>query len=327
MRTLARKVPMRTAPQGWGNGQAGNVGNLPHSEHWIPGRMISSWHVLKNAVPGYFRRKSFWLLLALLATGAGLFAFQEPFRVYQSLERYDITDLPNDWNEKTEWAFGRLMYPSSPTALFGARMNWRYGGTSWSEDYPRGDRHFLMALRRLTRVHARSVEQPINLEDGDDVFNWPWIYAGLPGDWALTDEMASRFRDYLLRGGFFMADDFWNVQEWQGFENGMKKVFPDRPIVDIDGADPIFHLAYDLDDRYQIPGDWMFRGSMTYRSKGTKDHWRGVYDDKGRLMVAICFNSDLGDAWEWADSPYYPEKYSALAIRIGVNYVLYSLTH
>jgi hypothetical protein len=107
-------------------------------------------------------------------------------------------------------------------------------------------------------------------------------------------------------------------------------VIPDRKAVDMPGDDSIFHVVYDLDDRYQVPGSW---GLYTYsrqfqeRAVGTKAHWLGIYDDKGRVMVAISFNSDLGDSWEWADVPRYPEKYSALGIRIGVNYVVYSMSH
>jgi hypothetical protein len=220
------------------------------------------------------------------------------------------------------------MFPSHRFARFDRwGMDWREGATSWTEDYPRADRHFAVALRRLTRIHVRSVEQPVNLDDGDDVYNWPWLYAGLPGNWNLSDAQAGKLRDFLLRGGFFMADDFWGPDEWQFFEAGMKKIFPDRTIVELDNADPIFHAVYDLDDRYQIPGEWGTRRGESYRDGGRVAYWRGIYDDKGRLLVAICANSDVGDSWEWADAPHYPEKFSALGIRIGVNYVVYAMTH
>src|SRR5262249_28406930 len=261
------------------------------------------------------------------------YGFQRPFRVYPSLEPYDAVALPPDWQEQTEWVFARLMYPSHPNARFSrfyagrAVLDWREGATSWTQDYPRADRHFSTALRRLSRVHARSVEQPVNLDDGDDVFNWPWLCAGEMGDWLLTDAQAKTLRDYLLRGGFLMLDDFWGTEEWGRFEESMKRVFPDRPIVEIANEDSIFHTVFDLDDRYQVPGQWAIRRGTTYRNDGAEPHWRGIFDDKGRVMVAMCFNSDVGDSWEWADDPSYPEKYSALGIRIGVNYVIYALTH
>jgi Domain of unknown function (DUF4159) len=273
----------------------------------------------------------------LLALGAilcvtGVYA-QREFRVYASLEGYDNIPLPDDYRAPGEWVFARLMYPPHPNGRFsrpfgrGGRRDWREGGTSWSQDYPRADRHFAQAMRRLTRVNARSVEQPVNLDDGDDIYNWPWLCAGEMGDWKLTDEQVVKLRDYLLRGGFLMLDDFWGTDEWNRFNETMKAVFPDRPIVEIDDADTIFHSVYDLDDRYQIPGQWALMRGTTYRDDGNHAYWRGIYDDSGRLMVAMCFNSDVGDSWEWADDPHYGEKYSALGIRIGVNYVVYSMTH
>ena len=271
-----------------------------------------------------------WLIL-----GAGLvtvlYGFQQPWRLYRSMEPYDNVPLPPDWDSKAEWIFARLMYPQHPHArygrYFGRRMDWRDGGTSWSQDYPRADRHLALALRRLTRIDARSLEQPVNLDDGDDVFNWPFLCAGEMGDWKLTDSQITKLRDYLLRGGFLMLDDFWGTEEWDRFYETMRLVFPDRPVVEIEDADSIFHTVYDLDDRYQVPGEWALRRGTTYRNDGAVAHWRGIYDDHGRLLVAMSFNSDLGDSWEWADDPGYPEKYSALGIRIGVNYVIYSLTH
>ena len=142
-------------------------------------------------------------------------------------------------------------------------------------------------------------------------------------------------REYLLRGGFLMLDDFWGPYEYARFEPSMKMIFPDRPVVEIDGANAIFHSVYNLDDRYQVLGQWALGnrggyggyGGMSRRAAGTVAHWLGVLDDKNRVMVAISFNSDLGDAWEWADSPTYPEKMAGLAIRIGVNYVVYAMSH
>jgi hypothetical protein len=277
-------------------------------------------------------RKALLLLSAGAALLSAIYAAKRPFRVYPSMEPYDDIELPPDYRDQTEWVFARLMYPQHPQARFGGYRrfgggDWREGGTSWTQDYPRADRHFAQALRRLSRIHARSVEQPVNLDDGDDAFNYPWMNAGEMGDWKLTDAQAAALREYLLRGGFIMLDDFWGTEEWNRFAETMQRVFPDRPIVEIADDDPIFHIVYDLDGRYQIAGQWAIARGTTYRNDGSVAHWRGIYDDHGRLMVALTFNSDVGDSWEWADDPNYPEKYSALGIRIGVNYVVYSMTH
>ncbi|MDQ1470609.1 MAG: hypothetical protein QOJ99_2089 [Bryobacterales bacterium] len=292
-------------------------------------------------------RKALWLsgggfaLLTALYAGTSfdstasdrLSSNPRPFRVYSSLEPFDDVDLPLDYSEKTEWVQARLMYPPHPQGRFsrplrfGGYRDWREGGTSWSQDYPRADRLFAMAVRRLTRVHVRSVEQPVNPDDGGDIFNWPWLVAGEMGDWKLTESQALKVREYLLRGGFLMLDDFWGTREWNRFMDSMSIIFPDRQIVEIADDDPIFHMIYDVDEKYTIPGQWALRAGTTYRDDGATPHWRGIYDDKGRLMVVMSFNSDIGDSWEWSDSPNYPERYSALGIRIGVNDVAYALTH
>ncbi|MGD1097463.1 MAG: DUF4159 domain-containing protein [Bryobacteraceae bacterium] len=274
--------------------------------------------------------RSLWLLAGGVMFVGSLVAFQKPFRQYPGVE-YDDFPIPPDWQEKTEWAFARLMYPQVRGRFngFGAYGNgeWTRGYSMWTQDYPRADRHFSQAVRRLTRIHARSVEQPVNLDDGDDVYNWPWLYAVQVGRWSLTDAQAQKLRDYLLRGGFFMCDDFWGDNDWDVFVQSMQRVFPDRPIVELEDRDPIFHTIYDLDDRYQVPGARYISTGVTWKCEGCEAHWRGIYDDKGRVMVAMSPNSDIGDSWEWADDPHYLEKFSALGIRIGVNYIVYAMTH
>src|SRR5438105_13942443 len=199
-------------------------------------------------------RKILLLLLGGLLALSGIYAYQREFREYPGVE-YEQFPLPPDWRDKTEWAFARLMYPP----IGGGRgyrrygQDWTQGGSNWTIDYPRSDRHFTQALRRLTRVDARSVEQPVNLDDGDDVFHWPWLYGVEVGHWDLTDAQAQKLREYLLRGGFFMCDDFHGTHEWQVFTASMSRVFPDRPIVEIQNDDPIFHTVFDLNERYQVP--------------------------------------------------------------------------
>ena len=277
-------------------------------------------------------RKALFLLAGVLLVFSGTFAFQREFREYPGRE-YSHFPIPPDYQEKTEWVFARLMYPSAEGVHgYGYRgrrwgRDWTQGRTDWTTDYPRSDRHLSLALRRLTRVHVRSVEQPVNLDDGNEVYHWPWLYAVEVGHWNLTDDQAKVLREYLLRGGFFMCDDFHGDEEWEVFTASMKRVFPDRPIVEIQNSDPIFHVLYDLDDRYQVPGyQFLYSGSLSEYG-GVVPHWRGIYDDSGRLMVAICFDMDLGDSWEHADDPEYPEKFSALGIRIAANYTIYSMTH
>lgn len=269
-------------------------------------------------------------VLICIAALSALYAFQKPFREYPGIE-YNDFPLPSDYAEKTEWVFGRLMYPmASGSRGFGFRRyggDWREGRSMWTQDYPRADRHFLQAVRRLTRIHARSVEQPVNLDDDDDVFNWPWLYAVQVGQWRLTDQQAAKLREFLARGGFFMCDDFWGEDQWANFMESMSRVLPNRPVVDLPENDSILHDVYNLSDRYQVPGARYIQTGVTEKCNNCPARWRGIYDERGRLVVAISFQSDLGDSWEWADDPGYEERFSALGIRIGVNYIVYGMTH
>jgi hypothetical protein len=226
------------------------------------------------------------------------------------------TDDPPDAWEERELTFARLRYRSPG--------GWR--GNRWGTDSNKAERVFLTGVRRLTGIDARSVEEIVDI-DSDEIFEWPWLYAVEVGYWSLSDSQAARLREYLDRGGFLMVDDFHGSREWAAFEEGLRQVFPDRPIVDIADEDEIFHVLYDLDDRVQVPGLQYLYSGQTYERDGVTPRWRGVYDEQGRIVVAICHNMDLGDAWEWADEPRYPEPYTALAYRIGINYIVYAMTH
>jgi hypothetical protein len=259
------------------------------------------------------------LFAAALAVWAGV---NRGVDAYPDEIEHPETDIPKDADEKTEWAFARVRYPM----YYGAYSRGRGPHYSWGIDSPKADRQFVQGVRRLTRVHTRSIEEVVNL-DSEEIFNWPWIYAVEVGHWDLSDAQCAKLREYLLRGGFLMTDDFHGTQEWEVFMASMNRVFPDRPVVDIEPSDPIFHVLYDLGDKIQVPGIQYFRSGRIYEKDGVIPRWRGVYDDKGRLMVGICHNQDNGDAWEWADSPRYPEKYASQAYRLGINYVIYAMTH
>lgn len=251
---------------------------------------------------------------------------QKPFKEYPAIE-YNDFPLPPDWNQKAEWTRARLRYPdvygypdSMPMSRFGP-----YPGR-WTMDYPRSDRHLLQGVRRLTRIDTRSVEQVVSFGE-DDMYNYPMMYAVEVGYWRLGDREANQLREFLTRGGFLMVDDFHGTEEWRIFTESMRKVFPDRPITAIPNNDPIFHTLYDLDQRFQVPGAQIFRSGRTYERDGFDAEWLCIRDDKGRILVAICHNMDLGDAWEHSDEARYLEKWASLAYRIAMNYFVYDLTH
>jgi hypothetical protein len=200
---------------------------------------------------------------------------------------------------------------------------------AWTTDQYEAEYNFTEIISRLTRVDVATSYgdyRSTSLMD-KDIFDYPWLYAVEVGHWYLSEPEAERLREYLLRGGFLMVDDFHGPCEWEVFKESMQRVFPDRPIIDIPPDHEIFQLLYELDQFTQIWGIILLGSGITYENNGVEPHWRGVLDDEGRLMVAINHNMDLGDAWEHADDPRYPTDLTALAYRFAVNYVIYAMTH
>lgn len=221
---------------------------------------------------------------------------------------------------QAEFHMARLIYGST------GRGYWR---DMWAIDYPDAEIHYLEGLRRLTRINV--ADDSIHLPATDKtLFDYPWLFVQQPGTWLLSDDEAAQLREYVLRGGFLVVDDFHGASDWVIFMNSMRKIFPDRPIIDMPEGDEILHVFYDLDQRTQIPGQRHlyrgYNGEIAAQMMGPAT-WRGIYDDDGRLMVAINFNMDMGDAWQHADDAYYPEPMTALAYKFGVNYLIYAMTH
>lgn len=215
-----------------------------------------------------------------------------------------------------EFTFARLVYSQS---LFDDWPRWR-------ADWPEAETHFNAGLNRLTRLEVSDDGVLVRMND-ESIFDYPWLYVVEVGSMALAKSEISVLREYLLRGGFMMVDDFHGVSEWRKFEAVMRQVFPDIPIRDLDDGNEAFHVLYDLAKREQIPGIRALMNNRTYEKGGVVPRWRGISDSDGRVMVAINFNQDIGDAWEHADDVAYPAKLTAHAYRLGVNYVLYAMTH
>lgn len=220
-----------------------------------------------------------------------------------------------------EWSFVRLAYdPASPSGCSG-------GGVGNTTDYPQAETHLRASLDRLTLVDTG--DEKFLRPDDPRIMDYPWLYAVEVGHWHLDEAAAANLREYLLRGGFLMVDDFHGSDEWAVFTASMSSVFPDRLIREIPLNDPMMKVLYDLDldERIPIPADQNVGPPLTHQCDGSEPHWRGIYDDENRLMVAINFNMDLGDAWEHANDPRYPEAMTSLATRYAINYIIYSMTH
>ena len=270
---------------------------------------------------------------ALVATGLlGLaaVAFSQRFGGFRG--GFGSSDAPeSEFSPNAEFHFLRMEYTDYMRRGFGNVSRRGRASGWWAQDWPDADEHFTKGVQRLTRIDAGD-PQHVSLTD-EKLFDYPWIYATQVGYWVLSDEETSRLREYLLRGGFIMTDDFWDQngpQEWEVFTEAMNRVLPGQPITDIGLDDSVMHVLYDIQqkDLMFIPGSRHLGGDgRVYQPPGTKSAWRAMYDPKNRMVVSINFDTDIGDAWEFADVPYYPEAMTTLAYRYGINYLMYSITH
>lgn len=249
--------------------------------------------------------------------------YQSLFNFFWLSLVFSSPTLNAEVNQKHEFNFTRGIY----TDDFGIGDE---NGGSWSIDYPEADKHFAHLLSRLSSVDSSPDENAVRLTD-PDLLHLPFIYALEVGAMQLDEAEVESLRDYLLAGGFLFIDDFWGSWAWENLVDQMQRVFPDRAITDIPSSHTIFNLVFDIAEIQQVPnyrnGIEYERTGITHEDDGRRPHVRGIVDDAGRIMVLINWNTDLGDAWEWADHPDYPFHFTNYAAKLGVNIVVYAMTH
>ena len=262
-----------------------------------------------------------WAIVAcLLLGGVAIAVAQMRGRIQARYENemQDPVDDPPDAGHKGEFTIGRLRYRSP--------MDFRGGGYArWGIDANKGDRLFAGILNRLTRIDVSPVEMIADV-DSDDMFNTPFLFAVSVGDWRLSKSHADRLGEYLRRGGFLFVDDFHNDREWAIFMEGIRQMGLSDAVQELEESSQAFHTVFDLKERIRVSGANVVHGSGIERG-GVEPHWRGILDEHGRMIVAISFNQDIGDGWEFADIPEYPERQSSQALRLGTNYAVYAMTH
>jgi len=229
-----------------------------------------------------------------------------------------------------EFHFIRMQYVD----YWGARRGGFGGGGGrgrgwWMQDWPEAEMHFAQGIKRLTRIDIGE-NRYLPLTD-DRIFDYPWIYCTQAGYWDLSKAETDRLGEYLKRGGYLIVDDFYGMQDWEIFREAIERAMPGQPILDLAQDDQVMRTLYTITERTFIPGLRHLRrgpgGSIVTQPQEMPPIWRAVYDSKHRMVVAINFNMDVGDAWEHADWPEYPEAMTSLAYRFGINYIIYAMTH
>ena len=230
---------------------------------------------------------------------------------------------------KDVFTFVRIMYRS------GRRTYHLMGGRRWSTDFPDADLNISYRLQQMTSMKVDPAGRVMEISD-PELNRFPFIYIVEPGDLAFTDEEVAILRRYLLNGGFLMVDDFWGEDEWENLADEMKRVFPERDFRDLPRDHAIFHCVFDIpnDLNLQIPNVVLGTNSqyhgITWEREDARDvHIRAIYDDKNRLMVVACHNTDNGDGWEReGENEYFFREFSEKkSYPLGINIIFYSMTH
>ncbi|MHC4743455.1 MAG: DUF4159 domain-containing protein [Planctomycetota bacterium] len=253
---------------------------------------------------------------------------------------YDRRGVP-DWKPDEEFSqdvftFVRIHYSEGYGGYDGYGRGYgrgRRGRGRWATDYPDSDLNFSFRLQQLTSIEVDPDGVVLELTD-PKLFDYPFIYIVEPGRLMFSEAEVEALRRYLLNGGFLMVDDFWGEDEWYNFYYEIKRVFPERELVELELEHPIFHCVFDLKERPQIPSIGHALGGRGYgitweRHDAREVHYKAIYDDKGRMMVIICHNTDLGDGWEReVENEWYFHEFSEKkAYPLGINIVFYAMTH
>ena len=278
--------------------------------------------------------------LALLATTAGVVLATAAVAQFRGGERFRVPsgEGPIDRGNVPTWpldkelphdvfTFARIRYRSAP---FERRS------LAWYTDYPDADLNLSYRLQQFTSIKVNPEPKLLRPTD-PELFDYPWVFMSGVGNIVLDEEEAGALRRYLLNGGFLMVDDFWGENEWDRFHRAIKLVFPDREPEDVPRTHPIFHCLFEIpnDRPLQTPN---IRAAMASRQTGItweggddgrEVHFRAIYDEKGRMMVMICHNTDNGDGWEeeGTDAWFFHEFSENKNYPLAFNIIYYAMTH
>lgn len=250
---------------------------------------------------------------------------------YRSGEAPAWTNAPGF--AKDVFTFARVRYTRLPRGVV------RWTGGFWYSDFPDSDLNLSFRLQQMTSIKVDPNGRVIDIAD-PELAHYPWVYMVEPGLMVLEDDEVPILRKYLLNGGFLMADDFWGGGQWSNFEREMKRVFPERTFAELPLDHPIFHGVFELQgpkNNLQVPNVVIGREAettgVTWETKEdgpcTEVHLRALFDDKGRVMVIACHNTDYGDGWEReGEDVYFFHRFSEnIAYPLAINIIFYAMTH
>ena len=235
----------------------------------------------------------------------------------QSLFRKDPDYSQFNTTYDGRFTFVRVRFRPLP-GFSGGGGYWRGRDLKWDHDYPTAERNLTRILDEVTTIGPRTEESNILAVDDPELFSYPVAYLCEPGYWDLNEAEAASLRDYLLKGGFLIFDDFAGAH-WFNFNDKMRQVLPGARLVELDVSHPIFDSFFTIES---IDFDHPYYD--------VKSKFYGIFEDNDpqkRLMVIVNYNNDIGDYWEWSDAGFVPIALSNEAYKLGVNYIVYAMSH
>jgi hypothetical protein len=209
----------------------------------------------------------------------------------------------------TEFIFARWHYSAG-----------RFRGDGWAHDYPTAEEHILQIMKETSRIDVDTFSYKVVELSSPEIFEFPFSYVSEPGEMFLSDQEVVNLREYINRGGFVMVDDFGGqgggMREYETFRANLLRAFPDRDMFLLTEDNPLMNILYAIDSLETV-----------HPMTGVKSIFYGYPDGRGGISMVVCFNNDVGDFWEFIDEPRYPVKPSAEALKLGLNFVLYAMTH
>jgi hypothetical protein len=244
------------------------------------------------------------LFLLVSLAGAGFLEAQRRFFGNRNPMIYEANEPPD-----TEFVFIRLRYNTHGGS---------WGMSGWEHDYPQAEWHINTLAREATVLDIERMSYKVLDMDDPELFNYPFAYISEPGTMNMTDAELKNFKEYLDRGGFVMVDDFNGYNDLSNWDYNLKRMYPGREMIPLTVDHPIFHTFYDITD---------LDLTAIYVSEGWPVFYGYPSEDGKNISMIICYNNDLGDYWEWLDQPRYPLQPSAEGVRLGINFLIYSMTH
>ena len=260
------------------------------------------------------RSRTFLVTLAVLACLVAATAAQRRF--FYGWDE-SVRNIPYDGR----FTFVRVRYTTAPGGY------WAGGRPSWVHGYPLAEQNLMRIMREISLLDAHADDINVNTLDDPELCRYPIAYIIEVGWWTMTDHEVAGLRAYLQKGGFLIVDDFkpdgWRGLQgggWQPFEDNVKRVLPGARFFEMQASDPIFHSFFEITTLGNFP--------QAYNSGPPV--FRGVYEDndpRKRLLMIVNYNTDVSQFWEWSGRGFRPFDDTNEAYKLGVNYLMYGMTH